>query len=508
MLVAVRAFASKAKPAKKAAEVKTARSVRPPNVRRTIAPAASAITDFDSVPEDYTDDEGLPFRRMDLTDAEAVQIFGKGMNAASANHIMRVIHGRRVSGTLPDPSLPTADSVVSNLALEWLRANVPVDEDECAARRAELELAQMESDIVSDAERIGIYKPNNYGADKSSSPHSRSVLDDIRAAKEREADEADARREAQKKEIMENTGTLTTVGDRGEVVLGRREMHPRLKYYLDKAANTAPLTVPKMPLMQRIGPSLMFTALIVALCVGFAMNYKPMVNRLWSDIPPAAATTVAIVGLNVFVWCLWRFPPAFAMLQKYFIALPGYPRAASMLLNTFSHIDIRHLLLNMIGVSLVAPKLHDDVGRGNFLAVYLSCGVFASFFSLALFSIRKVFITSSVGASGAIMGILSCYLYLHHDKGFKLFGYPANPDFKGLPGWVLLTGLVSYELASMYRGKRGVLAVDHYAHLGGIMSGVTCGEIIRRDIEHKRRADMERRKNMSMVERIKELRSS
>lgn len=62
--------------------------------------------------------------------------------------------------------------------------------------------------------------------------------------------------------------------------------------------------------------------------------------------------------------------------------------------------------------------VHDDIGRGNFLAIYLCSGVLGSFASLSYCVLRSGFHVSSLGASGAMAGILGAWCtvnseYLH-----------------------------------------------------------------------------------------------
>jgi rhomboid-like protein len=55
--------------------------------------------------------------------------------------------------------------------------------------------------------------------------------------------------------------------------------------------------------------------------------------------------------------------------------------------------------------------VHDDIGRGNFLALYFSSGVIASFTSLSSYVFRNFLVTSSLGASGAVAGVIAAYCW-------------------------------------------------------------------------------------------------
>lgn len=67
---------------------------------------------------------------------------------------------------------------------------------------------------------------------------------------------------------------------------------------------------------------------------------------MWPDTPPAAATVFALIGINVGIFALWKFPPAWRMLNRYFISAPLYPYALSMIGTVFSHQMAKHTLVN------------------------------------------------------------------------------------------------------------------------------------------------------------------
>lgn len=102
---------------------------------------------------------------------------------------------------------------------------------------------------------------------------------------------------------------------------------------------------------RRIFPSLGVTILTIGLCYVFAETYQPPArkDRIWPDVPPAAATAIALLGANFAVYILWGFcPPAWRMMNRYFISVPLYPHALSVVGTVFSHQQLRHLATNMV----------------------------------------------------------------------------------------------------------------------------------------------------------------
>lgn len=468
------------------------------------------ITRFAQVPKEYKDEDGLPFRATRLSKAETEAIFGRVVDVGTANRILSVLHGRRVAGTLGDPAFanPYSSSPYEPKAIEtalrWLRKHVPVDEIECAGRRAEQELAEMEIDIVSDAERIGLYVPNSGKRDNF---NGESGLDAIRMAKEAELDrrEAEAKKVlSQADEIRHNTGTLQTIKPNSQVELRRPGENPWLKHYLERA-KVLPDTPPELSKFQRLWPSGLLVLAVFGAAYVFLQVYTPPKSsaRMFPDMPPSAATIIAIMLVNAIVLGAWRVPPAFRLLNKYFITVPGYPRALSVLGNVFSHQTVSHFGMNMLVLWFVGVRLHDEVGRANFLAIYLCTGVFGSFASLASWVFRNNFVSSSLGASGALCGIIACYLLLNSSEKVTFFGVFPPESWPSISSLGFLCFLGSIDLLGLKKGSK-IVTVDHWAHLGGYASGAAAAALLRMRATRRKETEMERRKNLGFMDKIKE----
>jgi len=167
----------------------------------------------------------------------------------------------------------------------------------------------------------------------------------------------------------------------------------------------------------------------------------------------------------------------------------------------FSHQSASHLLANMVVLWIVGVRLHDDVGRANFMAIYLSSGAVGSVLSLASYALRKNFVTSSVGASGAIYGILTAWLWLHRWESFKPFGYPPDP-YPGIMGAPLLAIIVGMEMLSLRLSSKVVSGlVDHYAHIGGYITGFVGISALERYTPLKERMERDNKRRQSVQSR-------
>ena len=153
----------------------------------------------------------LAFQRNDLRPYEVKVIFGpNGPPPALANTLLKILHSRRVNGTLDlelPPKLarqlkPYPDAF--NSGLHWLRQEYPLDEDVAILRRIEREEAgQGNEELIQRAEGLGLYKPQSgsYGAKlgEEGDIMGESELQKIR----RENEEREAREQKELEEFIE-----------------------------------------------------------------------------------------------------------------------------------------------------------------------------------------------------------------------------------------------------------------------------------------------------------------
>ncbi|KAI0125570.1 hypothetical protein BJ170DRAFT_438604 [Xylariales sp. AK1849] len=484
-----------------------------------------AIVHYTKLPDTYEDVAGLPFRKEDLNQREVNEIFGRHLTARDANALLKIIHGRRVAGTLDDPDLQhntthfiTADRIK---ALEYLRKNIPVDEVINAGLRAEDELRMLEeleqdNEQVEqqheetsphspplkqpvDDERHASTPPRGIPKElKNDSPYGEGVFDRIRARNEA-IQEAETKRlevariKREEEEALGNIGTLQTEQAKP------REMSPWRQRHHDRASSDLE-AAPEMKTWERLLPMAAMTILIIAGCVAFAALYSPpqRSRRLWPDIPPAAATCIGIILTNLAIWALWKFPPAWSILNRYMLLIPATPRPLQLVGAMFSHHSFGHLAGNMMALWFFGIRLHDEIGRGNFLALYFASGTLgflASHFNLVL--IRGLQFTT-LGASGGIYGILAAFFWMHRYDEFKVFGYPPDP-MSGPQGLAFLGLIIGLHLVAMFSKNRAASSLDIASHMGGMVAGAAGIELIQRHMDDKAKIRAEKLKTMGML---------
>jgi membrane associated rhomboid family serine protease len=128
----------------------------------------------------------------------------------------------------------------------------------------------------------------------------------------------------------------------------------------------------------------------------------------------------------------------------------------------FLHVGWTHLIFNMISLYFFSPSIELYLGGVKFLIIYFASLVGGDL--LSLFIHRHHGDYSSVGASGAVCGIIFASIAIFPGMGVGFFGLPFS-----IPGW--LYGLV-YVLFSIYGIRSKKDNIGHEAHLGGALIGM------------------------------------
>ncbi|HSX59594.1 MAG TPA: rhomboid family intramembrane serine protease [Tahibacter sp.] len=128
----------------------------------------------------------------------------------------------------------------------------------------------------------------------------------------------------------------------------------------------------------------------------------------------------------------------------------------------FLHGGVGHVAINLTGLLLFGPMVERCMGGGHFLFYYAFCLVSAGVCQLLLGLGDGI--GATVGASGAIYGVLAAAALLYPDRKVLLLPLPGELEARTLA--LLLGGL------SVLHGVTGTQAgTAHFAHLGGMAGG-------------------------------------
>ena len=297
-----------------------------------------------------------------ISPSEVDKIFGRKMDPEKGIEILMTIQNHRSEGTL-DSKMPYSDVLIAK-GLTWLRKKDPVNEDAAIIARI-------------DREMFGTRTPQTHVQ------HSRQAVSQFDKMREEqtkrnkvEEEERDMKEKEKAKESSPETSKTMELRGKNQTSpsneLGR--VHPIQKWIQKYQEVVYPIkkrihkyreevemsddSVFFIPTWRRLLPSALVTVTIVALSILFAANYTPPSRsaRILPEIPPAAATAFALIGINCAVFMSWRIPPLWKFMNKTFMVAPVYPYSRSMLGAAFSHQKFGHLFANCFCIWLLGTR--------------------------------------------------------------------------------------------------------------------------------------------------------
>ena len=133
------------------------------------------------------------------------------------------------------------------------------------------------------------------------------------------------------------------------------------------------------------------------------------------DVIPSRTTpvvTVAIIILNAVMWFFELSMPReqlSAFLQVWGV-VPGAFVPSTLITSMFLHGGWSHVIGNMWYLWIFGDNVEDRMGHGRFIVFYLLCGIMAAVGQMA---IDPNSLLPTIGASGAIAGVMGAYLVLY-----------------------------------------------------------------------------------------------
>ena len=213
--------------------------------------------------------------------------------------------------------------------------------------------------------------------------------------------------------------------------------------------------------------------------------------------------TYALIALNVLVFVFFqglgeneRFTYAFSVVPQEIrtgddiarnvpveiggetASIPLQPTPGSvyltLLTSMFMHGSLMHLLGNMLFLWIFGDNIEDDLGRARYAGFYLLTGLIASLAHVvSTFVVGDNPFIPSLGASGAISGVMGGYLVMHPHRRVTVVMLRMLTD---VPGYVAVGLWFVFQLISAFgvlgQGPQSGGGVAFMAHIGGFIAGV------------------------------------
>lgn len=201
-------------------------------------------------------------------------------------------------------------------------------------------------------------------------------------------------------------------------------------------------------------------------------------RTLTLSLPPFTKAVKWLVIINAGVFLLAAALEAFssnlARVVSYFFALTPalvlHGLVWQLVSYSFLHAGILHIFFNMLWLWWFGAQLEMDWGYRKFLEFYFFCVIGAAITTIIVSFTGFGGITpatSTVGASGGILGILMAFGMLYGDREIWLFPIPFSVRARYFVIGVVLFTLYEAITATRHRGE----SVAYVAHLGGLLFG-------------------------------------
>jgi membrane associated rhomboid family serine protease len=156
---------------------------------------------------------------------------------------------------------------------------------------------------------------------------------------------------------------------------------------------------------------------------------------------------------------------------------PGpHPIYLTLLTSMFMHGGWLHIGGNMLFLWIFGDNVEDDFGHLKYLIFYLICGFAASFAQIAL---DPDSVVPSLGASGAIAGVLGSYLIMFPRNRVRaivflgfIFTIVSLPAFIVIGLWIVTQLFSQFAAISSHSAQTAGGGVADMAHIGGFFAGM------------------------------------
>lgn len=196
----------------------------------------------------------------------------------------------------------------------------------------------------------------------------------------------------------------------------------------------------------------------------------------WGGVVPPAIKTLLIACTGVFVLqTILRLasPDALFWFDTHFGLVPDavvHGFVYQLVTYIFLHGDIWHLLFNMLFLWMFGKDLELTWGKRKFYTYFFLCGIGAGVINVLVKAILVTFgvgswrVGPTIGASGAIFGILIAMAVLFPHQQVWLIPFPVSLSMRV---YVAIMGAIEFYFTLTTPGD----GVSHVCHLGGMLVG-------------------------------------
>ncbi|KPQ40403.1 MAG: rhomboid family intramembrane serine protease [Phormidium sp.] len=214
------------------------------------------------------------------------------------------------------------------------------------------------------------------------------------------------------------------------------------------------------------------------------------------QITPIVTYVLIVANILIFLYELSLGTPGLQAFLQDFAFIPGQlseslqgassgdliPEPLTLVTSQFLHGSVLHVVFNMLYLWIFGNNIEEEMGSSRYLIFYLLCGVLAS---LAQYVFDADSMIPTLGASGAIAGIMGAYIFRFPQArivtliplGFFWFTVRV-PAIFFLGFWFLQQAFNSVSSLEAQVNSGGMESgIAYWAHAGGFIFGALLGPL-------------------------------
>ncbi|MFW9873847.1 MAG: rhomboid family intramembrane serine protease [Candidatus Thorarchaeota archaeon] len=195
--------------------------------------------------------------------------------------------------------------------------------------------------------------------------------------------------------------------------------------------------------------------------------------------------SVVIFAANIIVFIWQIFDPSGHMhIEAAFVPADFFAgkNLWTLITSMFMHGDIVHIIMNMWFFLVITDNCEHAMGHWLYLFTYLISGLVGSLLhALSTLVFPFMALIPSLGASGAIFGLMAVYLILYSGNRFYLPSTSGMRKRRVSAGYFIITFFIAelaYAIYSLY-DPFNLGSTAHFAHVGGFVAGALIAGIFK-----------------------------
>lgn len=187
---------------------------------------------------------------------------------------------------------------------------------------------------------------------------------------------------------------------------------------------------------------------------------------------PWVTWSLIVVNIAIYLWMVVTLDTGDDLARLYYdwamipVRLTALENPVALLSSLFLHGGLFHLLGNMLFLFIFGDNMEEQLGHAGFAGFYIASGVAAN---LVQYATEPFSVVPTIGASGAIAGVMGGYLLLFPRARVDIF---VLLRVVPVPAWLVLAVWFGLQVLGGLGADQTTGGVAYWAHAGGFAAGL------------------------------------